>query len=153
MRNISPIPIAMFFSIVLPLCVFEVSAQGFVLWKRGTHAYRVHALGSTGFILRLSGDIVKLRRVALYSSRPGSCLPGCQLGAKPNVVSIRVSAELLASTVSGRSVQVCLRRHSRQSLIASTLSDSNLDPQLQRSRIIHRARLCRLRLLCLVVGL
>ena len=103
-------------------------------------------------ILGICFGFVKLRRVALYSSRAESCLPGCQLGANPIVVSIRVSAEVLASIGSGLSVQGCLRRHSRQSFIASWLSDWNLEPQVQRSRITHLARLCRLRLLCRVVG-
>ena len=67
-------------------------------------------------------------------------------------VSIWVLAWLLNSGSVSRYGQVCLRLHSRHSFVASALSLSNFEPQLQFSFITHPARLCRLPLLFLVVG-
>ena len=107
--------------------------------------------GSTDAIVNRFCREVKLRRVALYSSRAGSCLPGCQLGAKP---SGGVSIWVLAVVEPGSmvSVQMCLRRHSRHSFSALGSSVWNCAPQLHRSRIIHLAILCRRRLLGRVLG-
>ena len=118
--------------------------------ERGSRTFM--PLGSTNAIVNLFAGACQVVGVSPYSSRAGSLRPGCQFGAKPSVVSTWVLAVVLASIGSGRSVHGCLRRHSRQSLIASSASDSNLDPQLHRSRIIHRARLCKQRLLGLALG-